>query len=111
MNKLFTSVAFFCLSLGAFAQYPSQNITMLDQWDSTQIPQETTYHIRYNGIWGWHNPVDNREYAIIGSTEGTHFVDVTNPTNVVQRDFVPGRRAQCIWREYKTYQNYCYMVS
>src|ERR1051325_3177142 len=111
MNKLFTSVAFFCLSLGAFAQYPSQNITMLDQWDSTQIPQETTYHIRYNGIWGWHNPVDNREYAIIGSTEGTHFVDVTNPTNVVQRDVVPGRRAQCIWREYKTYQNYCYMVS
>jgi choice-of-anchor B domain-containing protein len=111
MKKLFTLIALFATGATAHAQFSSQNITLLDQWDSTQIPQENTYHIRYNGIWGWVDPQDNREYAIIGSTEGTHFIDVTNPTNVIQRDFVAGRRNQCIWREYKTYQNYCYMVS
>jgi len=98
-------------SLTAFAQYPTQNVTLLSTWDSTQIPSESFYGIRYNGIWGWVDPQDNREYAIIGSTEGTHIIDVTNPSSPVQRDFVPGRRNQCIWREYKTYQNYLYAVS
>lgn len=97
--------------MNAIAQYPTQNVTLLSVWDSVGIPPETTYAIRYNGIWGWTDPQDNKEYAIIGSTAGTHFVDVSVPTAPVQRDYVAGRRDSCIWREYKTYQNYCYMVS
>lgn len=112
MKKIFTLSAICCLlSSFAHAQYPNQNISLLSLWDSIQIPQESYYDIRYNGIWGWQDPQDSREYAIIGSTSGTHFVDVTNPTLPVQRDFVAGRRGSCIWREYKTYQHYCYMVS
>ena len=112
MKKIFTLIFLFAVLVpSARAQYPSQNITMLDMWDSIQIPAEGFYNIRYNGIWGWKNNNDGKEYAIIGSSEGTHFVEVTNPSNIKQRDFVAGRRNQCIWREYKTYQNYCYMVS
>jgi choice-of-anchor B domain-containing protein len=111
MKTIYTALFFSVLAINASAQYPSQNITLLSNWDSAQVPQEPTYYIRYNGIWGWHNTVDNKEYAIIGSSEGVHFVEVTNPANPRQRDFVPGRRNQTIWREIKTYQNYCYMVS
>ncbi len=109
--KKYLLVAAVAASSAASAQYATWNVTMLSRWDSTQIPQESTYHIRYNGIWGWHNPVDNREYAIIGSTEGVHFVEVTNPQVPVQRDFKAGKRNQCIWRELKTYGQYCYAVS
>ncbi|TAL57952.1 MAG: choice-of-anchor B family protein, partial [Bacteroidetes bacterium] len=67
--------------------------------------------IRYNSVWGWADTQDNKEYAVIGSSAGTYFIDVTIPTAPVVRDFVPGRRDSCIWREYKTYQNYLYAVS
>lgn len=97
--------------LHCFAQFPSQNITLLSQWDNPATPAESYYNIRYNSVWGWMDPQDNKEYAILGSTDGTYFIDVTTPTAPVVRDFVPGRRDSCIWREYKTYQNYLYAVS
>ncbi|MCC7302298.1 MAG: choice-of-anchor B family protein [Bacteroidia bacterium] len=89
----------------------SQNVTLLSNWFNPSTPAEPTYHIKYNGIWGWADPQDNKEYAIIGSSEGVYFIDVSVPTAPVVRDYVPGRRNNCIWREIKTYQNYCYMVS
>ena len=92
------------------AQFPSQNITMLSNFDLPSVPSEPTFGIRYNGIWGWHDGAGN-EYGFIGATNGVFIVDVTNPTTPVQRDFVPGCVTGCIWRELKTYQNYLYMVS
>ena len=32
-----------------------------------------------NDIWGWTDPADGREIAIMGTSDGTSFVDVTNP--------------------------------
>ena len=32
-----------------------------------------------NDIWGWADPETDREYALVGRTDGTAFVDVTNP--------------------------------
>lgn len=95
----------------SFAQFTSQNITLLSQWDNPATIAEPFYGIRYNSVWGWVDPQDNKEYAVIGSTDGTYFIDVTIPTAPVVRDYVAGRRDSCIWREYKTYQNYLYMVS
>ena len=95
----------------AFSQYASQNITLLSHWDNTSTVSEPIYNIRYNSVWGWVDSQDNKEYAIIGSTDGTYFIDVTNPASPVVKDYVAGRRDSCIWREYKTYMNYLYVVS
>lgn len=66
---------------------------------------------KYAGCYGWHNPADNREYAILGSTKGNHFIEVTQPQNPVVRDFVPGASQNSLWREIKTYQHYAYLIS
>src|SRR3990170_3423115 len=79
------------------AQYSSQNITLLSQWDTATTVSEPYYAIRYNSVWGWADPQDNKEYAIIGSTDGTYFIDITIPTAPVVRDYVAGRRDSCIW--------------
>ena len=97
--------------LHCFAQYPAQNITLLAHWDTAITAAEPVYAIRYNSVWGWVDPQDNKEYAILGSSDGTYFIDVTNPSSPVVKDYVAGRRDSCIWREYKTYGNYLYMVS
>ncbi len=109
MKKVLLSSSLLVSCLG-FSQI-SQNVNLLSNWFNPATPAEPTYAIKYNGVWGWVDPQDNKEYAIIGSSEGTYFIDVTIPTAPVVRDYVPGRRNNCIWREYKTYQNYCYMVS
>jgi len=117
MNKKSTkiilfSIAFLCFFNASKAQvvYDSLNISLLSNWDDLTVPAEPGYGIRYNGIWGWDDGL-GKEYAIIGATSGVYFIDVTNPTNPIEVDFVPGRRNMCIWREIKTYSHYAYLVS
>ena len=105
---------FFILALGSSvkAQYSSQNISLLGHWFNPLQIAEPAYGIKYNSVWAWVDSADsNREYAILGSGEGTHIIDLSVPTNPVEVDFVAGRRNQVIWREYKTYGNYLYAIS
>jgi choice-of-anchor B domain-containing protein len=106
---LFIAVA---LSAGtAGAQYAQQNISLLDHWINPAEPPEPTYGIRYNSVWGWTNPADGKKYGIIGANTGTYIIEVTNPSSIVLRDYVAGRRANTIWREYKNYGKYLYAIS
>jgi choice-of-anchor B domain-containing protein len=60
-------------------------------------------------IWGWRNPADGKEYALVGLTNGFSIVDVSDPTNPVQLHFVPG--ANTLWRDVKTWGNYAYVTN
>ncbi len=64
----------------------------------------------YNDIWGYVDP-DGREYAIVGSSWGTHFIDVTNPNQPVEVQSFPGQNTNVIWRDFKTYRNFAFGVS
>ncbi len=103
-------VLVFSINITKAQTYQSQNISMLSNWFDPAAVAEPSYGIKYNGIWGWTDTTGN-EYAIVGSSAGAYFINVTNPSAPVQCDFVPSRRDHCIWHEIKTYQNYCYIVS
>lgn len=64
---------------------------------------------RYNGCWGWYQSSLNKEYAIVGSSSGTYFIDVTAPASPSVSAFVPGISGVTV-REVKTYQNYCFIT-
>lgn len=90
--------------------YPSLNISLLAHIDPEKDP--TGYDNRkYSGCWGWYQQSKNKEYAIVGTSAKTYFIDVTNPSSPIIRDSVMARRTGCTWREIKNYQNYCYIVS
>ena len=115
MNKYSYTIIFFLLlafnsKTEAQVIYDSQSINLLSNWFNPNEPLATSYNIKYNGIWGWVDSLGN-EYAIVGAASGTYFINVTNPAAPVQCDWVQGRRNNCVWREIKTYQHYCYMVS
>ncbi len=83
----------------------SLNMTALGRWTD---PDPTVF---YNDIWAY---VDSagREYAIMGSSTGTNFIDVTNPRAPRLADYVAGRiNTGAIWRDYKTYSHYAYAVA
>ncbi len=63
---------------------------------------------RYSAIWGYRAP-NGREYAILGCQTGTAFVEITDTTNIVERDFVTGVNSG--WREMKVFSHYAYVVS
>jgi choice-of-anchor B domain-containing protein len=66
-----------------------------------------------NDVWGWTDPQSGSEYAIVGRTEGTSFVDVTDPYNPVYLGDLPmteGSRPS-IWRDMKVYRDHVYIVA
>ena len=62
--------------------------------------------------WGYVSP-SGREYAIVGLSNGTGFVEITNPAAATLTAFVPkpASASDSMWRNMKTYQHYCYVVS
>lgn len=66
-----------------------------------------------NDIWGWTDPETGREWALVGRTDGTSFVDVTDPSNpFVAGDLplTPGAQPAA-WRDIKVYKDHAFIVS
>lgn len=66
-----------------------------------------------NDIWGWTDPLTDREYALVGRTDGTSFVDVTDAHNPVYLGDLPkteGSRAS-VWRDMKVYKDHVFIVA
>ena len=69
--------------------------------------------VNLSGSWGWTDPVTGRDISIIGRTDGTAFVDVTDPTKPrYLGDLIRTKGSNMSsWREIKTYKNYALIVS
>lgn len=65
-----------------------------------------------NDIWGWVDPLTGHEIAIIGLTNGTSFVDISNPTQPIVIGFLPSRNGgQSVWRDIKVYADHAFIVA
>ncbi|WDE01522.1 choice-of-anchor B family protein [Thalassomonas actiniarum] len=65
-----------------------------------------------NDIWGWTDPVTGKEIAIVGRTQGTAFVDISDPVNPVHLGLLPGHNnSSSSWRDMKVYNDHAYIVS
>ncbi|EZH75129.1 hypothetical protein ATO12_10415 [Aquimarina atlantica] len=64
-----------------------------------------------NDSWGWTDPQNGNEYAIIGLNNGTAFIDISNPTNPVYLGKLPTATSNSTWRDVKVYKNHAFIVS
>lgn len=62
-------------------------------------------------IWGWTDPMTGNEYALVGSSNGTSFVDVTVPTAPVFLGKLPTASGERIWRDIKVDGDFAFIVS
>lgn len=64
-------------------------------------------------IWGWTDPETKREYALANRSDGTAFVDITDPVNPIYVGDLPTTPGSVpnIWRDVKTYKNYALIVA
>jgi choice-of-anchor B domain-containing protein len=103
--KILTCLLLCCTLVGTLAAQSAYNMNLLGQWAD---PSLASGSVRYNDLWG--HSAGERDYALLGSREFIHFIDVTNP-GAPQEVARIGGGGNTTWRDIKTYQNYAYAVS
>ncbi len=97
-----------------------ENIGMADIYPCKKIDLLSRVHIDYmggtaqdngNDIWGWTDPETQKEYALMGLSHGTYFVDISDPKNPIKLGILPPTTTNNLWRDIKTYKNTAYIVS
>ncbi len=93
---------------GMAAIFPCENVDLM-----SFVPLEAMGGGTGNDIWGWTDPQTGREYAIAGTSNGTAFVDVTDPKNPVVVGQMPSQSflIWALWRDIKVYDNHAFVVS
>lgn len=69
--------------------------------------------IELNDVWGWTDPETGREYALVGRTDGTAFIDISDPENPVYLGELPKTEHSpvSVWRDIKVYANHAFIVA
>lgn len=69
--------------------------------------------VRANDVWGWTDPETGREIALVGMTDQTVFVDVSDAGNPAYLGKLPMPDAAdgSTWRDMKVYDDHMYVVS
>ena len=76
-----------------------------------QVSLQTMGGTTGSDIWGWRDTQSGNEYALMGMTNGTAFVDVTAPLNPVFLGSLPTQTVESFWRDIKVYQDHAYIVA
>lgn len=89
----------------------NENFELLYQWSEDSLLGSSAYNNTYNEVWGF--VINNKEFAVIGSTAGTHIFDVTDAENSKEVQFIAGKDfgPAIIHRDYHDRNGYLYAVS
>jgi len=61
--------------------------------------------------WGWTDIATGKEYAIVGTSTGTAFVDISDTQNLSIIGVLPTATVNSSWRDIKVFQNHAFIVS
>ncbi|MEM7113349.1 MAG: choice-of-anchor B family protein [Chloroflexota bacterium] len=95
-----------CVGGLAASTYPCQNVDLLSFMPLSSIGNDEA-----NDIWGWTDPQDGDEYALIGLRDRTSFIDISDPENPVYLGFLSTHTSSSNWRDIKVYANHAFIVS
>ncbi|MEQ9104329.1 MAG: choice-of-anchor B family protein [Rhodothermales bacterium] len=93
------------------AGFPCRDVNMVSFLDMDDLGADRG--VRTNDIWGWEDPETGREYALVGLTNATSFVDVTDPENPIMLGTLPLTETArpSVWRDMKVYKDHTYIVA
>ena len=91
---------------GFAGPYPCKDYDLL-----LHIPLADFSSVEGNDSWGWTDVSSGKEYAIMGVSDGTVFVDISDTENPVYLGKLPTRTSNSSWRDVKVYQNHAFIVS
>ncbi|MEX1163107.1 MAG: choice-of-anchor B family protein [Nitriliruptor sp.] len=88
--------------------FPCDGIDMLSHVSHEELG--TTF---VNDIWGWTDPKTRKDYALVGSSSGTVFVDISDAKRPEVLGMLPTASTSggSSWRDIKVYEDHAYVVS
>ncbi len=87
--------------------FACNNIDLLGHLDLSQIGGG-----QGSDSWGWKHEASGRYFALVGRSDGTSFVEITDPANPVYLGNLPSTGGNAsAWRDVKTYQEHAYIVA
>jgi choice-of-anchor B domain-containing protein len=90
--------------------YPCENVDL-----ESFLPLPALGGVTGNDIWGWTDPETGKEYAIVGTSNSTGFVDVSDAKNPQLVGILPTASDPApdfvLWRDVKVYADHAFIVS
>ncbi len=108
MKKIYIAGIIF---LQTFLLNAQSSLDVLFTWSDESISDENWVGNTYNEIWGVAQ--NGHEFAIIGSTQGTHIFDITNPEDGFLAAYIQGAddSPAIVHRDFHDYEGYLYAVA
>lgn len=91
---------------GFAGQFPCKNVDLVAFLPLSEIGGGNA-----SSSWGWTDPDTQKEYALLGRSTGTSFIDITDPKNPIYLGNLPSHTGASSWRELKAYGYYALIVS
>lgn len=118
-KSLFFSAAVFCGTI-LFAQtpcvngfagaYPCEGYDLMSHIPLSVLSGNNS-QANGNDSWGWTDPETGKEYAIVGLTTCTAFVDISDPINPKYLGRIETETFASVWRDIKVYNNHAFIVA
>lgn len=89
--------------------YPCNGIDLLSAINAETLGGNAT--VKGSDIWGWIDPINGDEYALIGLTNSTAFIDITDPTNPIFLGKLNTNTNPSAWRDIKVYSNHAFIIA
>jgi len=86
--------------------YPCNDYDLL-----LNMPLSTFSAYEGNDSWGWTDPTNDKEYAIMGLNNGTAFIDITDTDYPLYLGLLPTATEDSSHRDIKVYDNHAFIVS
>ena len=107
IRKLLVATILPLLCVSAMAQQ-SLNVELLDHWNDTLVPNNG-FGATFNEVWGFVQ--NDEEYAVIGSSVGTHFFRITTNDEFEEITMIPGAfQGPVVHRDYHDHNGYLYAI-
>ncbi|MEO8197902.1 MAG: choice-of-anchor B family protein, partial [Thermoanaerobaculia bacterium] len=93
---------------GMSGSYPCSNVDLLEFMPLSAMGSPSAD----NDIWGWTAQPSGREFALVGQSNGTAFVEITDPEAAVYLGRLPSTgNGNSSWRDIKVYADHAFIVS
>ena len=93
--------------IGNFSgDFPCDGYDLMKHFDKTTLSSKDG-----SDIWGWTDPSDDNEYAIVTFEDKTCFLNITDPINPIYLGFLNSNAGENYWRDVKVYQNHAFIVA
>jgi len=87
--------------------YPCENIDLLSHMPISEIGGG----FMLNDSWGWTDADSGREFALVGRSDGTSFIEITDPLNPVYIGTLQTHTEASVWRDLKIFNDHVFIVA